>query len=104
MTPRAELISDFNLLSSRELVLGSDINERKLMNVHGKRDWCFKIQRGENIPSGYRGELGVKGESGECRTSCGGGFPDATAAERRGERGGGGALRGGRAYACILNE
>jgi len=78
-------MSDFNLLSSRELIFGSDTRAKKLRNAHGSRDWCFNTQRGEKIPSGYKGELGVKGDSGEWRISCGGGFPDPTEAERRGE-------------------
>lgn len=56
------------------------------------------------MPSGYNGELGVKGDRGECSTSGGGGLPFAPAADRRGEWGGGGALRGGRVKTWIESQ
>jgi hypothetical protein len=46
------------------------------------------------MPSGYKGQLGVSGESGEWRTSAGGG--PLALDDSRGECGGGGALWGGR--------
>ena len=73
----------------------SDVSEKKARRAQGSRDWCFVTHRGDKMPSGYKGELGVNGDRGECRTSGGGGLPFATTADKRGEWGGGGALRGG---------
>ena len=52
------------------------------------------------IPSGYAGELGVKGDKVECKINGAGVLPLPLAGPNRGACGGGGALRGGKVYAC----
>lgn len=49
------------------------------------------------MPSGYRGELGERGDNVEWRARGGGETPPAGL--KRGEWGGGGAFRGGKVYA-----
>jgi hypothetical protein len=73
---------------------------KQTMKAEGRRDWCFVTHKGEKIPSGHSGELGVSGDSGECSTRDGGGLALALRAARRGDRGGGGALRGVRVITC----
>jgi hypothetical protein len=81
-------------------VFWSEAKVKQTRKAEGRRDWCFVIHSGEKIPSGQSGELGVSGDSGECSTRDGGGLALALRAERRGERGGGRALRGGRVKTC----
>ena len=59
------LTSFLILLSSSELVLRSLARVKKINNALGRRDWCLVIHNGAMMPSGYRGESGVNGDSGE---------------------------------------
>ena len=49
------------------------------------------------MPSGYSGEVGVRGDIVECSLRGGGGLPPSLVGVNLGECGGGGAFRGGRA-------
>ena len=72
---------------------------RNRTKTDGTNDVCFRIHIGAISPSGCRGEVGVKGESGECKIHLEGGLISSALSEVASLRScgvGGSALRGGR--------
>lgn len=95
------LIAVLSSLSWRVLRFGSDGKSKKATNTQGTCSWCFAIQSGVNIPSGYSEDSGESGESFECRTHCAGDFGfSSPAAESTSRYSGPGApaLRVGKTY------